>query len=177
MLPMYIDHGSLHTLAKELFIAIMMTGHGTFGSVCQHPQWTLIACAKHGDSSAKMRGCRMPKISSTILPLHCQTINMSWRYGRTCWCWWNRKIMQVAHTWAEWMFISLQNASQMIIKTSSLIEKQALVHVVLHGASAASILNLETVNKQLSLFHRLVKLLSNTKLLQFPIATILVRLV
>ena len=33
MLPMYIDHGSLHTLAKELFIAIMMTGHGTFGSV------------------------------------------------------------------------------------------------------------------------------------------------
>lgn len=85
----------------------------------QHPQWTLIACAKHGDSSAKMRGCQMPKISSTILPLHSQTINMLWRWGRTCWCWWNRKIMQVANIWAEWMFISLQNASQMIIKNSS----------------------------------------------------------
>lgn len=39
-----------------------------------------------------------------------------------------------------------------------LIEKQALVHLVLHGASSASMLNLDLVNKQLSP-NRLVKLL------------------
>lgn len=89
MLPMYID--DVYRFGALVVVPILT--HLGQGAVYRHhddrpwnfrisshySEWTLIACAKHGDSSAKLRGCRMPTISSTILP-----INMSWRYGRTC---------------------------------------------------------------------------------------------
>lgn len=133
----------------------------------QHPQWTLLACPKHGDSSAKLRGCRMPTISSTILPLHSQTINMSWRWGRTCWCWWNRKIMQVADTWAQWMFISLQYASShdnqdFILNRETGLSSCGAPREKFSFYFEPGDCQQTIITKQVK-----VKLLSNTKLLQF----------